>query len=432
MSKRSLIWKIPTALIGVLLGLVLLLLIGVACVLYVPSVRARVLQKGLVIAHEKTNYDIDLGGMYLSPFHHSPMVLYRAYKGEEDLPIEVQIDSLFVGHRRLDTLVYTRALKLKAMLKTKSKNLNQKFEILNIPIEVEGLRLESTTFHSDSLIAAVGIDAIIGLLDVQSPEILIAEGKYPLHGLRLNDADVLIDLRETPPDTTAKDTTPMLLAFDIPDGELRNIHYAMTPLNLDIRTKSLSTEALVDVGANRYDAQRLNIGGFTFGLGALRIPADTIYGNAFVDLNSSLIQSKGLHVRSDEMGAHADLYATEMNLETMQIEVTGEAEYEGSQVQLRASYDIDDEVYDAAVHIERVNLSPFLQDDTRVVLAGDVEAKGKGINPQRPMRSKIKLGLDKAIYDTYNLSHTRFEGSTDSVTSLALTMPGLKADIRCR
>ena len=429
MSKRSLIWKIPTALIGVVLGFVILLLIGVACVLYVPSVRARVLQKGLVIAHEKTNYDIDLGGLYLSPFHHSPMVLYRAYKGEEDLPIEVQIDSLFVGHRGLDTLVYTRALKLKATLKTKSKILNQKFEILNIPIEVEGLRLESTTFHSDSLIAAVGIDAIIGLLDVQSPEILIAEGKYPLHGLRLNDADVLIDLRETPPDTTAKDTTPMLLAFDIPDGELRNIHYAMTPLNLDIRTKSLSTEALVDVGANRYEAQRLNVGRFTFGLGALRIPADTIYGNAFVDLNSSLIQSKGLHVRSDEMGAHADLYATEMSLETMQIEVTGEAEYEGSQVQLRASYDIDDEVYDAAVHIERVNLSPFLQDDTRVVLAGDVKAKGKGINPQRPMRSKIKLGLDKAIYDTYNLSHTRFEGSTDSVTSLALTMPGLKADI---
>ena len=372
--------------------------------------------------------DIDLGRLYLSPFHHSPMALYRAYKGEADLPLRIEVDSLFVGHRGQDTLIYVHTLRLGATLRTQGQDSVLR-RFTQIPIQVDELYLEKTVFHSDSLIASVGIDALVGKLEVSDSHILIAEGKYPLHGLRLNDVDVLIDLRETAPDTTVQDTTPLLLAFDIPDGELRNIHYAMTPLDLDIRTRALSTQALVDVGANIYDAKRLNVGGLVFGLGELRIPTDTIYGNAYVNLNNNLITSDGLHVRSDEMGAQADLYATEMNLETMRVEVTGDAEYQGSKASLRASYDIDDEAYDATVHIDRVNLSPFLKDAPRIVLAGDVEAEGRGINPKRPMRSHVKLRLDEAIYDSYNLSHTRFEGSTDSVTSLALTMPGLKADI---
>ena len=319
-------------------------------------------------------------------------------------------------------------MRLKAIAKT-SQISNLKSQILNIPIAVDQLQLESTVFHSDSLIAAVGIDAIVGHLELSSPEILIAEGKYPLHGLHLYDADVAIDLRGSSPDTAAVDTPPLLLAFDIPDGELRNIHYAMTPLNMDIRTGVLSTEALVDVGANVYEARRLNVGDFCFGLNQLRIPADTIYGNAYVNLVENRITSNGLHVRSDEMGATADLYATEMNLETMRVEVTGDAEYQSSKANLRASYDIDDEAYDASVHIERVNLTPFLKDSTRVVLAGDIEAQGRGINPKRPMVSRVKMHLDEAIYGPYNLSHTTFKGATDSVTLLALTMPGVKADI---
>ena len=427
MSKNGLWWKIPLALLGVVSGIVLLLLIAVATALYTPSIRTKILHKGIAVAQEKTGMDIDLGQIRLSPFHHSPMVLYRAYKGQEDLPIEVQIDSLFVGHRGQDTLAYVHALRLKAIAKTSEVSIQ---DFTSLPIIVEHLQLDQTTFHSDSLIAAVGIDAIVGHLELSSPEILIAEGKYPLHGLHLYDADVAIDLRGTPPDTTALDTTPLLLAFDIPDGELRNIHYAMTPLNLDIRTEYLSTEALVDVGANIYDARRLNVGGFVFGLNQLRIPADTIYGNANVQLHNNLITSDGLHIRSTEIGAAADLYATEMDLGTMRIEVTGDAEYQGSKANLRASYDIDDEIYDAMVHIERVNLSPFLKDSTRIVLAGDIEAQGQGINPKRPMVSRVQAYFDEAIYGPYNFSHTSFKGATDSVTSLALTMPGFNADIQ--
>ena len=151
----------------------LLLLIAVASAIYVPVLRTKILNKGVAVANEKTDFDIDLGGLYLSPFHHSPLVLYRAYKGEADLPIEVNIDSLFVGHRGQDTLAYIHALRLKATAKTSEVSIRN---FTQMPIEVEHLHLDQTTFHSDSLIASVGVDAIVGLLDVHSPELLIAEG----------------------------------------------------------------------------------------------------------------------------------------------------------------------------------------------------------------------------------------------------------------
>ena len=101
--------------------------------------------------------------------------------------------------------------------------------------------------------------------------------------------------------------------------------------------QSLSTNVLADVGANRYDARRLDIGQLRFDLGNLSIPADTIYGNACVDLSTHQIQSDGLHVRSRALGASADLQATEMNLATMQVRAVADAEYQGSQAHLQAT-----------------------------------------------------------------------------------------------
>ena len=447
-----------------MLGLILLLLIAVGCVLYVEPIRKATLEKALPVVQEKTGLDIDLGDIYLSPFHHSPMVLYRAYKGTADLPLEVALDSVFVGHRGQDTLLYARALCLRATAKTSGFSI-QDSDILALPIKVEQLRLEEATFHSDSMIAAVGIDAIIGLLDVHSPELIIAQGQYPLHGLKLYDAYVGIDLRDTQPDTTAQDTTPMLMAFNVPDGDIRNLHFALTPMDLHVRTKSLSTNVLADVGANKYDAQRLNIGRLRFSLGNLSIPADTIYGDACVDLARNLITSRGLHVRSDEIGAKADLQTTEMNLETMQVKAVADAEYQGSKASIRAKYDIDDEAYEAHVDVERVNLAPFLKDSTTVILAGTIDAEGKGFDlSSRAMRSKLRVHLTDAIYDAINASGLRLNAelengdldadlhipvlkarlggqnwklkpldvhfATDSTTALNVATNGLKADLK--
>ena len=385
----------------------MLLLIVVAIGLYVSSFRNHVLRKGIAIANNQTDYDIDLGEIYLSPFHQHPMLLYHAYKGKEDLPVKVEIDNLFVGHRGQDTLVYVRSLRLQAKLLTSqlSTITNDQSPITNIPIVVDTLHLDHPTFHSDSLIAGVGVDAVVSELALRSPQIVIAKGEYPLHGLRITDAEVGIDLRPTTPDTTAKDTTPLLLAFDIPDGVLTNIHYRMTPLDMDIRTDRLAPDVLVDVGANLYHARRLDVSHLTFSLGQLRIPTDTIYGNAYVDIAKNIITTEGLHVRSDEIGATVDLSTSALDLATMRVNTIAKANYQGSQAQVRGFYDIDDEAYDVQVKVQRVNLAPLLKNKTRVVLAGDIAAAGKGLDiNSKAMRSKVHLHLKDAIYDQINVS----------------------------
>ncbi len=408
MSKSSLIWKIPAAVVGATTGLAVLLVVAVACGVYISSVRQAVLERAVTEANARTDYDIDLGGIYLSPFHHSPLVLYRAWKGTDDLPLEIAIDSVFVGHRGVDTLLYARTLRLGAKLLTAGQE-SPLSHIPSLPIVVERLQLDDATFHSDSLIAAVGVDAIVRHLEVESPDLVLAEGKFPLHGLRLDDAYVAIDLRSKP-DTTAKDTTPTLMAFEAPDAVMRNVHFRLTPLGMDINVDQLATNVLADVGANLYDARQLNVGGFVFNLGKLRIPADTIYGNARVELKSSHITSSGLHVRSDELGAQADLYATEMNLETMRVDVTGDAAYQGSKARLRGYYDINDEEYDMHVDVERVNLSAFVKDNPRVILAGAIDAKGKGINPKsKAMRSSLHMQLSDAVYENIDVSGMKLD-----------------------
>lgn len=66
-------------------------------------------------------------------------------------------------------------------------------------IVVDQLLLKQTTFHSDTLIATIGIDAMVNHLNVKSPERNIARGSFPLYGLKLADAYVGIELRGTHP-----------------------------------------------------------------------------------------------------------------------------------------------------------------------------------------------------------------------------------------
>ena len=403
MSKKSLIWKIPCIVLGVTLGVALLLAITVTVILVTPSARTAVLQKCVEIVNERTDLDVDLGRLYLSPFHHSPMILYRAYKGEEDLPLRVEIDSLYVGHRGQDTLICVHALRLQGSMK-KPANGELSTDLMARTIVVDQLRLEQTTLHSDTLIAAVGIDAIVKHLNVKSPGLIIAKGQYPLHGLKLADAYVGIELRDTPPDEE-EDTTSTPMAFEIPDGELRNVRFVLNPMGLDIRAGSLNTNVLADVGGNLYDARRLNIGNASLTLGTLHLPFDTIHGDAMVNLNTDLINSNQLHVRSDAFGAKADLTGTMLNLETMRVDLAGNADYQGNKARLKGFYDIDDEVYDMLVNVEQVNLNPFLKDSTHVELAGEIHAQGKGIDPHSPaMKCKVAMNLPHCIYNQMNVS----------------------------
>lgn len=403
----KLLGKISLALLGTVVGVVLLLLIAATCVIGSPSARTRILNKGVEIANEQTDFDIDLGRLYLSPFHHSPKVLYRAWKGKEDLPLQIEVDSLFLGHRGQDTLLYVHGLRLRATLLTTQ----QTEDLLAIPIVVEQLHLDTTTAHTDSLIESLGLDLQLGLLSVTSPELNIAKGQFPLHDLYAQDMSITIDLRsstDTVPEDTVSESMPM--CFDVPNGELHNVHFCLMPMGLDLGAEILSVKVTADVGNNLYDVQRIDIGEASLALGDLLVPVDTLYGDARVDLENNLIVSNGLHARSDAFGAKADLSATELNLETMRVDIVGDADFQGSMASLRGYYDIDDEAYDLKANIERVDLSPFLQDKKHVVLAGNIAAEGKGIDPNSmAMKSRLSVHLKDAIYDNIDVSGVQLD-----------------------
>ena len=401
MSKKSLIWRILRIVLGVILGIVLLLLITVTVVLVTPGARTAVLNKCVEEVNERTDMDIDLGRLYLSPFHHSPMLLYRAYKGKADLPLHVEIDSLYVGHRGLDTLIYVHALRLHGSLDTART------------IVLDQLLLEQTTLHSDTLIAAIGIDAVVNHLSVKSPGLNIAKGNYPLHGLRLADAYVGIELRDTPPkEEEEEDTTSTPMKFDIPDGELQNLRFVLNPMGLEFRAGSIATNALADVGGNSYDVRQIRIGDASLTFGSLFLPIDEIQGDALVDLESQLIQSMRLYARSDAFGAKADLTATTLDLETMKVDVSGKADYQGSTAVLRGFYDIDDESYDMMVDVEQVNLTPFFKDSTHVEVAGQIHAQGRGIDLNSPaMKCNLAMDLTDCIYEQINVSGLKLSAS---------------------
>jgi hypothetical protein len=400
-KKKSLIWKIPCIVLGAILGIVLFLLLTVTVILVTPGARTAVLQRCVKEVNARTDLDVDLGRLYLSPFHHSPMILYRAYKGEKDLPVHIEIDSLYIGHRGKDTLIYVHALRLQGNVRKPAAGVPSE-DLTARTIVVDQLLMEQTTVHSDTLIDAVGIDVIAGYLDVKSPGLSITKGQYPLHNLKLTDAYVGIELRETEEE---EDTTSTPMAFDVLDGELRNVRFVLNPMGLDLRARTLNTDVLADVGGNIYDARRLNIGNSSLTLESLYLPFDTIYGDAKVDLNTDLINSDRLYVRSDAFGAKADLTSTTMNLETMRVDVSGKADYQGNKANLSGFYDIDDERYDMLVKVEKVNLYPFLKDSTYTELAGEIHAKGKGLDPHSSaMKCKVSMNLTSCIYDQINAS----------------------------
>ena len=158
MRRAHLIWIIPLKLLKAVAGIVIMLLIAVACLLYVPSVRHTVLHKGVEIANEHTDYDIDLGRIYLSPFHHSPTVFYHAYRGEADLPLRVEIDSLFVGHRGQDTLIYIHSLRLQATYLTAKRSNSETVQQRNGPAAKRSIRRSRSSVYSHCRgHAAIGI-----------------------------------------------------------------------------------------------------------------------------------------------------------------------------------------------------------------------------------------------------------------------------------
>lgn len=432
MRKKSLIWKIPCAALGVVIGLIVLLLIAVTVVLATPGIRSAALQKCMVVVGERTGMDVDLGRIYLSPFHHSPKILYQAYKGRGDLPVRIEIDSLFIGHRNLDTLLYVHALHLQGCMMEDSLA-----SLTGRDIIVDSLLLDGVTAHTDTLIKSIGLDIVLDRLQVKSPGINIDKGKYPLHGLRLSDVFVGVDLRGSSSDEP-KDTTSTPMAFDLPDALISNVRFLLSPLGLLVSADSLSTSVLADVGGNLYHARALCVRNISLKLNSLNLPFEAIDADARVDLDSNLIQSGMLRAGSDAFGAKAHLENTRLDLETMRVDLAGEADFMGSTANLKGFYDIDDEAYDMLVNVLNVDVGPFLGGSHKVSLTGDVHAQGQGIDIHSPdIKSKVAVRLADCRYDNIDASGIELDATlegrkVDGNLILPLSMTGDSLRVRAK
>ncbi len=416
--KAHFLWIIP----AVLIGLGAAGVITVAGLIATPAVRQKILNKGIEIASEKTGYDIELHRLYLSPFHQRPSTIFSD-------SVVIEIDTLFIGHANQDTLLYLDHLALSALPLAKDSTLSSIH--LRDTIPVFRLALDNAVAHTDSLIEAVKIDANIGRLRTQSPGIVLDKGAFPLHGLRLADADVAITLNDTP-EETEEDTTTTLMAFDVPDGRLDNFRFRLLPMGLDVATQSLQTTALADVGHNLYDVPSLHIGNGHFRLGSLSIPIDTLHGDARVDLDKQLITSNKLRARCDSLKADLGLSATYFDLDKMWVRFAADAKLQGNSAHAQGTYNIEKEAYDLTANLHHFDLSPFLGDSTVALLSGTIKAKGQGLDITSPrMFTEVQVDLPKCVYNEYDLSGIRLEAAVkDTVTSCNIALDQLAVNVR--
>lgn len=426
MSKKKLIWKIPAAVLGAVIGLILLLLIAVTVIISTSRARTAILQRCVTEINARTSLDVDLGRLYLSPFHHSAKILYYALKGKGDLPLDVDIDSLYIGHRGQDTLLFVNTLRLRGYMQG-----DPDAALMARTIVVDQLELDRVTLHSDTLIASIGLDALVDHLQVQSPGINIARGEYPLNGLRLSDAVVGVELREkSKEEEEPKDTTSTPMAFDIRDAKLDNVRFVLNPMGLVITAGALAPDVLADVGNNLYDVRHISIRDAALMLKSLNLPFEEVDGDARVDLDASLIESGRLSARCDAFDAKAQLENTRLDLESMRVDVSGNADYRGSLARLKGFYDIDDEAYDMLVNVLKVDASPFLEGDHNVEVTGDIHAQGQGIDiHSSAIKSKVNVRLADCIYDDINASGLELDATLSGKTvdgnlNLPVTMTG--------
>lgn len=409
MSKKKLIWKIPAAVAGALLGIVLILLIALTVIISTSKARMAVLQRCVTEINKRTSLDVDLGRLYFSPFHHSVKSLYYAYRGRGDLPLDMDIDNLFIGHRGQDTLLFVDALRLRGYMQgDPDADLMPLTDIASLTarnIVVEQLQLDRVTVHSDTLLSSIGIDAIVDYLQLKSPGINLTRGEYPLHGLRIADADIGIELQEKTSEEEPEDTTSTPMAFHIPDGQISNVRFVLNPRGLVLRADSLDVNVLADVGNNLYDVHHVAIGNSSLALRSLFLPFEEIDGDVVVDLDADLLQSGNLYARCDAFGAEANLKNTMLDMETMRVDLDGTAGYRGSKANVKGFYDIDDERYDMLVNLLKVNAGPFLKGSHKVEVTGNIHAQGQGIDIHSPaIKSKVHARLADCIYDDINVS----------------------------
>lgn len=377
--------------LAVLILLPVLLFAGVLYALTFPSVQQKAVTKAAQILSEQTGIPVSVGHFSVRP------------------PCNILLGDVFVGDGQNDTLAFIGCM-------------DARLDITALPdtIAVEALGLERVVAHTGDLIPAVKIDARVGLLQTGVKSFNINDFYFPITDAVLKDADIIIELVDEAPaeedpavEDAPADTTSTGIVIDLQSLALENVNFRLEPTALKLGVARAKTSTLVDLGnmcftVRDIDAEDtdLDIDGFALGFGKLS-------GDALVDIGNDLITSEHMFVSVPQMKAQATLTGTSFDLSKMLVSTSAKGNYDGTDLALKATYDIDDEKYNADVNLSRTDIAKLLDmPGTEIVVAGHVKASGRGIDPTKPsMKADVSAQLDSCRYNNINVSGVQLAAS---------------------
>lgn len=371
--------KIIAIIIASLIFLPLVLLVVVLIALTIPSVQQKAATTAARILSDKIGIEASVGHFSVRP------------------PFDVLLEDVFVGDGNADTLAFVECLDARLRI-----------DALPDSVAVRHLEIENLTAHTGDLIPALKIDGKLGHLRA-------GIGSFPLDKLTLlisdavlEDADIMLGLADSEDSVEEEpsDSSSLALSLDIQDIALRNVKFGLEPVGLKLDIGKAEACTLVDLGAACYTVRSIDIADTDFSIGNFGIQVGGLKGDVIVDLGNSLISSEYLYASVPSLQAEAELHGTILNLEEMRVKTAGNGRLAKAGFSLDADYDIDDEIFNADLELERINVAEVLKmTGNEMIVAGHVRASGVGINPaDRRMTADLSAKLDSCRFNGINVS----------------------------
>lgn len=246
--------------------------------LYLPPIQDFAVGKAAETASRATKLEISAGRIRLG------------------FPLRLEIKNVTViDPQARDTLLDAGTLTVRADL----------LPLLRKTLRIRELSLRSITANSAGLIETLGIEGTIGTFSLQG-EVDLGTNAVTVQKIALLRTSVALRMGEQTPDTIPADTTPLSWSFRVNELTLDSVAFAMETPADSFRFSAFVGEgsvrnALVDLGAESYGAERLELSGsrIAYDKGARNMaaygfdPAHILLSDVALRIDSATVAPKG-------------------------------------------------------------------------------------------------------------------------------------------
>lgn len=387
MSKHRLL-RFILIVIGCIAGLPVILAVGLLVALTIPSVQQKVAQKAADILSDKIGIEASVG-------HFSVKA-----------PFDILLEDVFAADGQGDTLAYVGCLDVRLRM-----------DALPDSIAVRHLEIDNIVAHTDSLIPLLRIDGCVGRLSAGVEPFGFDRLTLPITNAILEDADITLGF-EDGNDEDHTDSTTLALAIDFQNASLNNVKFCMEPINLRLDVDKAETSVLIDLGNSCYTVRNIDASHVDFGIEDFSVYVEELDGDAIVDLEKYLITSDRLHAAVPEYYAEAVVRNTSFDLNKLHVKTVGNGRFKDATFSLKADYDINDEAFNADINLDRTDIAEILKlQGNELIVAGNISATGKGINPSdKDMSAHVLVGLDSCRFNGIDISGINLEANLNKGT----------------